>query len=377
MQEFDAIRPYTDDEVPPVVRRLVSNPQLLNGASHLFTPRLARFAPAAASWLARQGLLRRTRDLATIADVQRFLAGYMHRLVEETVVELTVTGFEQIEPGTAYLFVSNHRDIFMDSGLLNYRLYQSGQQTCRVAVGDNLLAEPYVEDLMRVNKSFVIERSVTGKRAIYAALSRSSNFIRHSLEQGHSVWIAQREGRAKDGFDRTEPAVLKMLALAYRGEQEAFGDFLGRVQLVPVSVTYELDPCDEMKAHELAVIEREGKYEKAPGEDLRSIVAGMTGFKGRVQLHLSAPLAGDFEDADDCARALDKAIVGGLKVFPTHAAAAAELGMPPVKRIDEWLPAVRADFTARLARVPAEERKQLLAGYANLVRNRREMGFVD
>lgn len=377
MQEFDAIRPYTDDEVPPVVRRLVSNPQLLNGASHLLTPRLARYAPVAASWLARQGLSRRTRDLVTIADVQRFLASYMHRLIEETVTELTVSGFEQIEPSRAYLFVSNHRDIFMDSGLLNYRLYQSGQQTCRVAVGDNLLTESYVEDLMRVNKSFVIERSVTGKRAIYAALSRSSNFIRQSLEQGHSVWIAQREGRAKDGFDRTEPAVLKMLALAYRGEQGAFGEFLGRVQLVPVSVTYELDPCDGMKAHELAVIARDGKYQKAPGEDLRSIVAGMTGFKGRVQLHLSPALKGDFADADECARALDLAIVGGLKVFPTHAAAALELGMPPVVGVDDWLPEVRADFDARLARAPEEERRYLLEGYANLVRNRREMGCMS
>lgn len=375
MQDFEAIRPYRDDEVPAVVARLISDPALLSGASRLFTPTLAKIAPGPARWLAGRGLARRTRDLQTVADVQQFLASYMGRLVEETVTELSITGFEQIESGKAYLFVSNHRDILMDSALLNYRLYTAAMQTCRVAVGDNLLSEPYVEDLMRLNKSFVIERSVTGKRALYAALNRSSHFIRQSLEEGHSVWIAQREGRAKNGLDRTEPALLKMLALAYRGEQEQFGQFLEHVNLIPVSVTYELDPCDAMKAHELAVIARDGKYEKASQEDLRSLVAGMTGYKGRVTLHLAPPLKGDFSDADACAAALDQAIVGGLHVFPTHVAAAAELGITPVPESDAWLPAVKAAFNLRLAQCPTAERQYLLAGYANLIRNRIEFGF--
>lgn len=377
MQEFESIRPYRDEEVPEVAARLLDDPGLIGAAAGLFTPRLAAVMPGAARLLASLFLRRRVRGFQSIDDVQLFLAAYFERLIRETIAELTVSGLAGLDRTKAYLFISNHRDILMDTGLVNFTLHRAGHRTPEAAVGDNLLSEPLVADLMRLNKSFVVERSVTGKRAVYAALTRTSNYIRHVLESGHSVWIAQREGRAKNGFDRTDPALLKMLALAWRKDLATFDELVTRIAVVPVAISYELDPCDQQKAHELAVLAREGAYRKAPGEDLSSMVAGMTGFKGRVHVHYGAPLEGRYETSEAMAEALDRAIVGGLKVFPTQAEAARELGFAPVPDTPDWLAEVRDAFDGRLARCPDDERPFLLSGYGNVIRNRAELGLTD
>jgi len=375
MQEFDDIRPYRDDEVPGVIARLVRHPRLRRAAARFLLPRLSAAAPDLAAWVIGQVLILRTRRLRTVADVQDFLEIYVRRIVESTTADLTVSGLEALDTRTAYLFISNHRDIVLDSGILNYVIYHAGHQTARPAVGDNLLNEDFAADLMRLNKSFVVERSVTGRRAMYQALNRTSSFIRRSLEDGKSVWIAQREGRAKDGFDRTDPALLKMLALAWRDEISEFGGLLQKIRMVPVAISYELDPCDRDKAHELTVRAREGAYHKAPEEDLNSIVRGLTGFKGRVHLHFGAPLDGQPADADELALQIDRAIVGGLRVFPTQADAAGRLGLAGIPEAGEWLPRVRMEFESRLADCPEEERQSLLSGYGNLIRNRNELGL--
>jgi 1-acyl-sn-glycerol-3-phosphate acyltransferase len=310
-----------------------------------------------------------------VQDVQRFLAGYMARVVRDTIHELTVDGLEALSPEQPYLFVSNHRDIVMDSALLNFRLHHAGHRTARVAVGDNLLSSPYAADLMRLNKSFVVERSVTGAKAMYQTLHRTSAYIRHSLEEGESVWIAQREGRAKDGNDRTDPALLKMLTLAYRKEIAGLGAYLERVSLVPVSVTYELDPCDLRKAHELFRAEQCGEYRKQPGEDLASMVDGIVGYKGRVHLSVGAAVRGDFDEPAVLADALDRIIVGGLRVFPTHVEAARRLGIECPDSGETPVPRVMRLFMARIEACPPQELPFLLAGYGNLIGNRRSLGI--
>lgn len=373
MQNFDAIRPYRDDEVPGVIDRLAHDPALLRAAAAFFVPRLARWLPPVAQFVARRVIERRTAGLDTVRDLQLWLSDYMARVIRETIVDLTVAGLESLPPGQACLFVSNHRDIVMDSALLNYLLHGAGHRTARVAVGDNLLTERYAADLMRLNKSFVVERSVTGTKAVYQAINRTSAYIRHSLEDGESVWIAQREGRAKDGLDRTEPALLKMLSLAYRKELGGFGELLERVRLVPVSVSYELDPCDLRKAHELFVAEREGRYVKRPGEDLASIVDGITGFKGRVHLHVAPPLEGDFADPEAMAAALDRIVVGNMRVFPTHVAAARRMGLTCADSADEPMPRVMRAFENRYESCPEAERPYWLGGYGNLITNRHDL----
>jgi len=357
-----------------VIQRLAHDPALLNAAAAFFAPRLARWLPWVARYGARRVIQRRTAGLDSVRELQLWLADYMERVIRDSVHELTVDGLDALQPGQPYLFVSNHRDIVMDSALLNFSLHQAGHTTMRVAVGDNLLSEAYAADLMRLNKSFVIERSVTGARALYQAITRTSSYIRHSLEEGQSVWIAQREGRAKDGFDRTDPAVLKMLSLAYRKEIDSLGGLLERIALIPVSVSYELDPCDRRKAHELYVVESEGRYSKQPGEDLASIVDGILGFKGRVHVQISPPLRGDFADPEAMAHALDEAIVGGLRIYPTQVEALRRLGDDCPDSAIAPVPRIMRALAERIAACPEPERAYLLGGYANPIRNRRTLG---
>lgn len=372
MQDFEGIRPYEDAEVPGVVARLAADADLNHAVCVFLMPGLVRRLPGVAHSLMRCYLWWQSRRFRTVKHFQSFLSGYMARLVADTIAELSVNGLDELDPGQAYLFISNHRDIFMDAGLVNFVIRRQGHDTARSAVGDNLLSRRFAADLMRLNKSFVVERSASGARAVYSALTRTSQYIRHSLEEGHSVWIAQREGRSKDGYDRTDPALIKMLALSYRGGGENLSQLIRRMRIVPVAISYELDPCDRLKAHELFVTDRDGSYSKPADEDLRSIVEGMTGFKGRVHLNFAAPLAGEFSDADAVARAIDREIVTGLRVFPTQLQAAVELGVGQPCEAPDPLPEVEAEFADRLEHCPEDEQPYLLAGYANLLRNRAE-----
>ena len=285
MEDFEGIRPYEDEEVPGVLARLARDADLQAVVARYLFPRATRLLPALGRLLGSRLLRREAGRLRTVRDVQLLLSGHMGALIENTILDFSVSGVERLVAGTPYLFISTHRDIIMDTGLVNFAIHRAGHATSRIAIGDNLLGKAYAADLMRLNKSFVIDRSVTGAKAVYRALNRTSAFIRASLEAAESVWIAQREGRAKDGLDRTDPALIKMLTLAWRKEVEERGSLCGCVNIVPVAITYELDPCGLRKARELCITDLHGKYDKPDGEDLSSIVEGMLGFKGRVHLH--------------------------------------------------------------------------------------------
>ena len=374
MDDFDAIRPYRDDEVPAVVARLVEDADFCHAAALFFLPRLTAGFPVLGHVLAGRHVRRKAANLKTVRDVQTLMSHYMDALIERTIFDFTVDGLESLAPGQAYLFVSTHRDIMMDSGLMNYTIHRAGHETSRIAVGDNLLGEPYAADLMRLNKSFVVERSVTGTKAVYQALRRTSAFIRASLDEGISVWIAQREGRSKDGRDRTAPALIKMLALAYDGEMARPGDLCERIRVVPVAITYEIDPCAVRKARELYVTDSQGGYDKPEGEDLASMVDGMLGFKGRVHLHFGPCMRGRFDDAESLAWEIDRHIVGGLKVFPTHLEAARQAGLDGLPAGEPEDARIAAVFAEQIDGCPPAHRPFLFDQYANLVRNKQRFG---
>ncbi|MCZ6659363.1 MAG: 1-acyl-sn-glycerol-3-phosphate acyltransferase [Gammaproteobacteria bacterium] len=374
MQDFDAIRPYLDHEVPAVVGHLVENPDLCHAAALFYFPQLTRWLPLAGNMLAGRVLRQLGDKLHTVNDVQMLLGGYMQKLMDKTIVDFTVTGLEALPIGSVNLFISTHRDIIMDSSVVNIAIHRAGHKTFRIAVGDNLLDKAYPADLMRLNKSFVVERKVVGKKALYRALRRTSDYIRASLEEGESVWIAQREGRSKDGFDRTDPAVVKMLALAHKKEVGNLGELCERIRIVPVAITYELDPCDIRKARELYITDLQGQYEKPEGEDLESMVEGMLGFKGRVHLHFGEPVKGLFDDADALAQAIDCSIVSGLKVYPTHLEAARRLGLHDLPDAEADRQDVDIAFGEHIRACPPVQKNFLFEQYANLIRNKRALG---
>ena len=381
MEEFEAIRPYRDDEVPLVLARLARDGDLQEVVGRYLFPRATLLLPALGRWLGRRVLRRQAGRLGTVRDVQLFLSGHMEALIERTILDFSIGGVERLAAGTPYLFISTHRDIIMDTSLVNLAIHRAGIATSRIAIGDNLLDKAYAADLMRLNKGFVIERSVTGAKAVYHALNRTSAFIRASLAASESVWIAQREGRAKDGLDRTDPALIKMLTLAWRKEAADLGGLCGCINIVPVAITYELDPCALRKARELCITDLHGKYDKPDGEDLSSIVEGMLGFKGRVHLHFGPPLEGgdggegDLDSPEALAEAIDREIVEGLKVFPTHVEAARQLGDKALPETVAPDARVEAAFKEQISTCPAVQQPYFFQQYANLIRNRRRFGI--
>ncbi|MBT7334475.1 MAG: hypothetical protein HN856_08895 [Gammaproteobacteria bacterium] len=380
MQDYDSIRPFNDQEVRPVIQRVLRNPEFGQAASRVVMPKALQgstFGNALTIFLLRQ----KTKDLNTVADCQNLVKHYFRRLVANTISDLTVSGLQDLDPQETYLFISNHRDIVMDSGLLNFLLHDGGHDTCRMAVGDNLFGHELAADLMRLNKSFIVERNLTGVRATLNSLNRTSHYIRHSLSEGASIWIAQREGRSKDGWDRTDPALLKMLALAYKAEDaEPLKNMIAKTSLVPVSISYELDPCALRKAHELSVIDRDGAYAKQDEEDLQSIITGIVGFKGRVHLHFGLPIRSPVVDPVELALTLDRQILSNMRIYPTHVAAARMLSELDAESRD-LLPAVPESaatmmkFEAQIQACPTQEQPFLLKQYANPLLNRQALGL--
>jgi len=368
MSDFEDIRPYGDSEVSEVLRRLAHNPQLHAALAWYTQPKLATLFPWLAKTFVGHMLSVEFRQIKDIAGFQSMMEKYFERMLKASVAQFTHKGLDQLDPDRGYVFVSNHRDIALDSAFLHYAQMQSGFNTCRIAIGDNLLGTGFVSDVMRLNKSFIIPRNVKGIKKAYASMSKTSQYIRHCIEQGESIWIAQRDGRSKDGYDRTDVALVKMLGLAFRKEVGDFSEVVKLLNIVPVSISYELDPCDMDKAQELFAAQQ-SDYEKPKRADLKTIVKGITGEKGRVHLEVSKLLDEGCEDAEQTKRALDTAIVAGLRIFPTHVYADQVLNHPEVANGDT----VSELFVNRLANCGDNETPYLLAQYANVIRNKRDL----
>ncbi|MFQ6573162.1 1-acyl-sn-glycerol-3-phosphate acyltransferase [Pseudomonas sp. UM16] len=377
MGEFDAIRPYDDAEVPAVLARLLSDPAFLDILTHFRFPRMA----GALGWMLKPLIARRLRKefagVSCVSTLQDKVEYYVDHTIERATDGVTYTGVELLKSGTAYLFLANHRDIVMDPAFVNYAVYHAGLPTPRIAIGDNLLQKPFVSDMMRLNKSFIVHRSITGRREKLAAYQLLSAYINHSIRNdGQSIWIAQAEGRAKDGDDRTDSAILKMFHMSRK--DEPFGAVIQSLNLSPVSISYEYDPCDQAKARELYIRATTGSYSKAPGEDDLSIAQGITGYKGRVHINFAPPVTAFFEDTKQLAAEIDRQILAGYRLFPVHYLAYAQwadadpaLEVPTAAKLfpaDE-LARAQTEWQRRLDACPAEQRPYLVQQYATPVRN--------
>jgi len=322
MDEFADIRPYNDTEFQQTIERLLAEPDLVKGLAYFMRPNwrgpLKLLARSTVRWKLKKDL----RGLESIEDFQLWLVGYIEKIIKKTTTSLEVQGLDQLDDNKSYLWLSNHRDIALDPTLVNFALYLSNKPTGRIAIGDNLLTNPVVGDFMRLNKSFIVKRSIKARREKFSALQLLSRYIRHSISDGHSVWIAQREGRAKNGIDVTDTAVLKMLSLAGRSVKEVFSESLKELNPIPVSISYEFDPCDIFKARELAAIEQGTTYQKSDNEDVTNIVTGLMGKKGRVRVSFGEPIAISLlESPEILAAEIDRQIVNGYAVFPINYAA--------------------------------------------------------
>ncbi|WP_417227695.1 1-acyl-sn-glycerol-3-phosphate acyltransferase [Amphritea sp.] len=360
---FQNIRPYHDSEVSDVLNRLIHDDELISVLTRYQFPQMASLF----GWLLKPAirifLAQKTGEIETIQDFQTLIASYMTKMIGRTTTRLSCSGIEALDTDEAYLFVSNHRDIAMDPAFINWALYQNGFDTLRIAIGDNLLRKPYVSDLMRLNKSFIVNRSAKG-REVLTALGQLSAYIDHSLVQDEaSIWIAQREGRAKDGNDFTDPAILKMFYMAHR-KQRSFAEFVERAKIVPVSISYEYDPCDSAKALELDSKQQGGEYQKSQFEDIESIVAGINGDKGHVHVAFGEVIDG-LDTPDELAAEIDRQIIESYYLHPSNLLAA---GVESVAIGEEQ----KAQFAARFDGLPESAAEILRQMYANPVLNKRK-----
>ena len=281
---FDDIRPYTDEEIPAAMERIAADDTFTFLASYIFPDE------------EHETIRRMVRNIRTIDEFQEKVMWHVNDIIEKrSMSSLTFEGLDGLDPSTPYLFVSNHRDIMLDASLLQNKLFDGGFPTTQITFGANLMSGQLVIDIGRSNKMFRVERGGS-PREFYMSSVHLSDYIRYMItERKESVWIAQRNGRTKDGNDATDQGIIKMFGISSRGDKISA---LADLNIVPVSISYEWEPCDVLKALELYQSSR-GKYFKKPGEDLNSVLTGIRQQKGRVHISLGKPvLREDLEPFD-------------------------------------------------------------------------------
>ncbi len=317
-REFDDIRPFRDEEVKGVLERLAASSGFEQGMQFMMGKYIS-LADESDRIDINTDLREIFSSLNTIDDFQReiVLKRMLEPMIKHTVDEITSSGLENLSKNEAYLFISNHRDITLDPALLNYILLKNGFDTVEIAFGDNLLMNDFVSDLIRVNKSFIVKRNLPIMEQLGAS-KQLSGYINYVIHRNQSVWIAQREGRAKDGNDLTNSAVISMISLSRREGDKPFGEFIRNLKIVPIAISYEYDPCDRLKALELYNIKTKGKHSKSATEDLVSMNRGIAGYKGRIHYSFGDPLLGDYANDKEVAKELDRSIQGGYRLWPTN-----------------------------------------------------------
>lgn len=372
MSKFNPIRPFYDAEANPAIMQILEDPMLEAMMSFTF--------PHDRTQLWKE-LMRHTHSLR---DFQiNFIYPGLMKVLEKSSDGLSTGGFEQLEPNTPYLFISNHRDIILDTSLLNACLYENGLVMTTSAIGDNLIKKPFLHTLSRLSRNFAIKRGVSG-RDLFESSKLVSDYISQSLlKESRSVWTAQREGRTKDGNDITQKGVLKMLTLAEES-RDSFSYF-EKVNVVPVSISYEYDPTDMLKMPELLAKARDEKYVKSENEDFLNLLRGIMGTKKRIHIQVNKILNAEIKEISNSelsqsdklnqlANFIDREIWTGYKLWPSNYIAH-DLLYGQNEYSNHYTEGEKADFEKRIASkvntaIP-EEVKSYLAMYANPVNNQK------
>ena len=369
MDPFKNIRPYTDAEVAEVLQSLATNSSVLKALIGLQFPGILSKAPFLKFFVKRK-LNSQIKNIQTIDDYQMIFKDLMEKVVKESIASFKVNGLERLNKNDNYLYISNHRDISLDAALLALHLHKSGFKTFNIAVGNNLMEETWASDLFRLNKSFIIQRSGGTKKEIYSGLSLASQFIHQSIFQDNtSVWIAQKQGRAKDGIDETDPALLKMIHLSERKSQHE-AHYFNSLKLVPVSISYEYDPNDQLKARELDLLQANSEYLKEKDEDLKSIANGITGFKGNVTINLSEPMIFAEDDGYQMiSNKISQSILTNYKLHASNYAACKLMGLDFTQETfdAEEITQAETELNQRVQSLETGARSKLLEQYANPV----------
>jgi hypothetical protein len=316
MTKFDAIRPFYDSEVNEALKSLLHHPMMKAMMDFTF--------PEMEDEVWKEQLSR----THSIRDFQvNFVYQSIQRVLERSSEGLTTSGFEKLEPNTSYLFISNHRDIILDTSLLNVSLIDHGLVMTASAIGDNLVQKDFLLKLSKLNRNFLVQRGLSPRELLQSS-KLMSEYMYHLLsKENRSVWIAQREGRTKDGNDATHQGVLKMLGMA--NDEQRGMDFFKKLKIVPVSISYEYDPTDALKMPQLIALSKDEVYIKEKNEDFITLLSGIIGQKKRIHIHVGDVLDSEYEkiisendnnnkQIQALAQVIDDSILLTYKLWPTN-----------------------------------------------------------
>lgn len=371
MSKFDDIRPFDDSEVNEAVQSIVRHPMMKALMNFTF--------PETDENIWAENL----KKTESIGDFQKnFISHTIHKILETSSQGLTTSGFENLDKNTAYLFVSNHRDIVLDTSLLNLVLLEKGFIMTSSAIGDNLVKQTFLHVLAKLNRNFLVQRGLPLREQLKSSQLMSEYIYQLLKTENRSVWIAQREGRTKDGNDATQQGVLKMLAMA--SNHDSPSAFFKDLKIVPLSISYEYDPTDVLKMPQLVAKQKDEVYVKSKDEDFTTMMSGVLGQKKRIHLHAGNVLCAELDDLEsksdnknkqlqEIAQLIDQSIIQNYQLWPTNFIAY-DLLYDTYQYSENYTEKEKQLFERRLEmRIDIDDeilRKGFLAMYANPVANK-------
>ena len=316
MSKFDQIRPFYDSEVNEAICSVVHHPMMKALMSFTFPD------------VEEEVWTNQLRKTHSKRDFQiNFIYPAIQQVLQRSSDGLTTSGFEKLDKHTPYLYISNHRDIILDTSLINVSLYDNGLIMTASAIGDNLVQKAFLHTLSRLNRNFLVQRSLTPRGLLQSSKLMSEYICQLLSRENRSVWIAQREGRTKDGNDMTQQGVLKMLAMA--SDEENLMDYFKKIKIVPVSISYEYDPTDMLKMPRLMAEANDEVYIKEKNEDFMTLISGIMGQKKRIHIHVGDVLENELDaiskeegnqnkQIQALAQVIDDSILASYKLWPTN-----------------------------------------------------------
>ncbi|WET04937.1 1-acyl-sn-glycerol-3-phosphate acyltransferase [Flavobacterium sp. YJ01] len=371
MQRFDAIRPFYDSEINEALHNVVNHPMMKTMMNFTF--------PEVEDEVWKEQL----KKTHSIRDFQcNFIYNTIQKVLEKSSEGLTTSGFEKLEPNTSYLFISNHRDILLDTTLLNVCLFEHGLVMTASAIGDNLVKKAFLATLAKLNRNFLVLRGLTPREMLQSSKLLAEYMGQLLLRENRSVWIAQREGRTKDGNDETNPGVLKMIGMG--SDEENLMDYFKKLKIVPVSISYEYDPTDVLKMPQLMAEANNEVYVKDKNEDFMTILSGIMGTKKRIHISVGDVLDTQIDQivaendnankqVQALAQTIDDVILKNYQLWPTNFIAYDILNETN-RFADKYKESEKSLFERRLEmRIGSDNpitRQGFLAMYANPVVNK-------
>ena len=279
----------------------------------------------------------------------------------------TTSGAENIDPDKAYLYVSTHRDIVLDCTLMDYALFLNKKPMCQMAFGDNLIANPFIGDLLRLNGGIIVKRNLPMREKYLETIRLSEYFVDTIIEDNYSIWVAQKSGRSKDGIDDTHPAIIKMLYLSKKGTGISFNELINRLRIVPTAISYQYNPNDINMSREEVKTLKDGHYDKRKYEDTISMIKGIRGYKGKIHISFGTPIEGQYDRPEDVAREIDRQIHLNYRLWDTNYFAYDYLEKS-TRFKEEYKDFDTQRFLERFNHLSDDVRDYVLNSYANPVR---------